>query len=178
VRLLDSLKEQSSFNFTGRLNILRPGNKQYLGVIYFLDGLVIDCEYLDHAATDAFLSIIIDSDHLEMTFIFLAEPEIVHKERTKITQGYIELFKVAAEQFGRRVEVKGLRPPSKMRLLLNASFIMSGNSVTPEEFSLMESMTEYNKVEDIYKNCPLNELELTEALVELRKKGAIKVLQS
>ena len=42
--LIDVLKEQSSFGFTGKVNVLSRENGQFLGVIYQQDGMIVGAQ--------------------------------------------------------------------------------------------------------------------------------------
>ncbi len=75
------------------------------------------------------------------------------------------------------MEAKKLRPPNGLRLVLNDEFVIKGGEIGQEEFGVMKVITDFNKVEDIYVNCPLQEHQITLALVSLRKKGALKVFK-
>jgi hypothetical protein len=56
--------------------------------------------------------------------------------------------------------------------------VVNKDEVTYSEFKVLEVMTVYNKVSDIYEHCGLEEFEITQALVDLRRKKAIKVFQN
>ena len=73
---------------------------------------------------------------------------------------------------------KKLRPPGALKLVLNPNFIVEGQDVAPNEFDVLSAISDYSRVEDIYNHCPLMEYEVTQALVSLRRKGALKVVAS
>jgi hypothetical protein len=52
----------------------------------------------------------------------------------------------------------------------------STDAVSPEEFEVLVTLTEWNSPNDIYRHCQLLDHEITLALVSLRKKGALKII--
>jgi hypothetical protein len=54
---------------------------------------------------------------------------------------------------------------------------VEGADVTSDEFEVLAGLTDYNKVGDIYKNVNLLEYEITNALVSLRMKKALRVFR-
>ena len=174
--LLGTIEEQTTFGFTGRLNILNRTTGQYLGIVLIADGLIVDCKYGGLKGEKAlYLALFDDMDHTPLKFI--VEPEVVLDEHRGFSLTF-EDFKVTSQKlYLKHRESKELRPPMDLKLILNGDFISIGDDVTAAEFKLMNVLTEYSLVEDIYNNCDLYDFEITAGLVSLRKKKAIKVIE-
>jgi hypothetical protein len=73
-------------------------------------------------------------------------------------------------------EASKYRPPENVKILIESSFLREKNEVTPQEYEVLEVITEWSKPFDIYQHCDLLDHEVTWALVSLRKKKALKIL--
>ena len=89
-----------------------------------------------------------------------------------------EIKKDAQLHFQDYINAKKLKPSPDLRLVLNPEILTSKEDLSPREFDLMSVITEWCKVSDIYKYSKMMDFEITNALVSLRKKRAIKVFQN
>ncbi|MBT5096076.1 MAG: hypothetical protein HOM21_17615 [Halobacteriovoraceae bacterium] len=80
--------------------------------------------------------------------------------------------------YGEYREVGRLKPPDSVKLLIQESFIRQGSDITAKEFRILCTLTEFNRVGDVYQNSDLMSFEVTRALVSLRKKAALKVIKA
>ena len=62
-----------------------------------------------------------------------------------------------------------------LKLVINSNIVDNGQSLTSDEFDVLKTLCDYNKVEEIYKNSKIAKHRVTNALVQLRKKKAIIV---
>ena len=46
--LIETLKEQAAFGFTGKINVLLGEKRQYIGAIYQKDGHIVHADYEGH----------------------------------------------------------------------------------------------------------------------------------
>jgi len=60
INLLEVLKEQASFGFTGKINILLKENSQFIGVIYQEAGLIVGSSAKELRGRKALLKLIFD----------------------------------------------------------------------------------------------------------------------
>ncbi len=175
--LIYILDEQVSVGFTGRVNILSSPAKQHLGSILIVDGEIIDCEYKKIDSLKAFFNLCVDEFEKE-PLAYIVEPELVELSKKTIHYPYSVLKrKIATVVEGYR-ESKKHRPPEGLKILLDPAFMSDDKKVTDSEFKLMSTITDYNKVSDIYMNCELLDYEITNCLVSLRKKKALKVIKN
>lgn len=174
--LLSTLEEQAIFGFTGKVNIIKSKNRQFLGEITQKDGLVVDAQYKGLAGKKALYTALIDDvDTGDLSFV--VEPELVEEAQVVFEVNVDELKEQARERFEHYQRSRKLRPPDEIRLLVDPDFIIEGEDVTSDEFEVLAGLSEYNKVGDIYKNVNLLEYEITNALVSLRIKKALKVFR-
>jgi len=175
--LLGTIEEQTIFGFTGRINILHRSTGQFLGLVLIAEGEIVDCSYSGLKTDKALYQALFDDmEHTPLKFI--AEPEVVLDSQRKIHLSF-EDFKANSQHLYRKHrESKSLKPPLNLKLILSGDFISRGDEVSKEEFTVMSVLTEYSRVADIYSNSDLYDFEVTQALVSLRKKGAIKVVKN
>lgn len=175
--VLEAIEEQCSFGFTGRINVLKSVDRQYLGVILLLSGKVVSSHFAKKTGATALYSLVIcDLEDLE-DFKLVVEPEIVEDEDVEFSLSLNDLRKKVTTIYEDHNKSKKLKPPENLRILINPEFIEKGEKPNSLEFSILKVMSEFNKVADIYKNCDLFDFEITKGLVSLRKKGAIKVFK-
>lgn len=171
-QLFPVLDEQASVGFTGKVNILNPVDSRLLGAILMMDGEVVDASFGGLSGLKAFLNASVAAFEDGRAYKYIVEPELVQGPR-KIHYPSTVLRRKVAELVALYKANKGLQPPEHMKLLINPQFVEEGSEVSAEEFQLMCTMADHNRVKDIYKNCELLDYQITNALVSLRKKGAI-----
>jgi len=176
--LIEVLKEQASFGFTGKINILLKDNSQFLGVIYQDSGLIVGSEAKELKGKKALLKLIFDDVESHEKFKFVVEPEVVDSSHFIMKISLEEIKKEAQTHFQEYISAKKLRPDPSLKLLVDPEIIESSTEISPREFEVLSVMTEWCKVSDIYKYCQLMDFEITNALISLRKKRAIKVFQN
>lgn len=173
--LLSVIEEQIALEFTGKVNVLDAGNKQILGEAHIYEGEFIYFRYqegLGHKALVAFLLDEVDGKKCS----FVVEPEIIPNDLKNIHFGMKKLKDKMTDAITKTLQNRKLRPPSHLKIYANASAIDVKLSYSEQEFWVLTAITEYNKVEDVYKYCRLMEYEITNALVSLRTKNALTVI--
>lgn len=174
--LFESLDEQTAVRFTGRLNVLDRLSRQLIGVVILKEGEILRCDYRGVFGLKAFYNMAIESAQLVLQD-FVVEPEIITNEVQEIHFSYPELKAGALDSIERFKTYAGHRPPGELRLMVRPDFLsIKKDPITDIEFRVMCAITEWSKVEDLYRHCPLQDYEITEALVHLRKKEAIKTV--
>ena len=172
--LIYKVEEQSSIGFTGKLNILDKKNHQFMGEILFKEGEIIGCHYDRFKGTQGLLYLIISDVVSEYDFYFVVEPEMVSEAGRIINFDYI---KERASNIVRQFYASNrLRPPEDIRLLVQKNFLRSGKNIDFQEFQILCAITDCATVQEIYKAVEFHEYEITNALVSLRQKEAIKVV--
>ena len=175
--LIEVLKEQASFGFTGKINILSKDNGQFLGVIFQQEGLIVGAQIRELKGKKALFKMIFDDVESHDLFKFIVEPEVVSQDIMTIKLSVDEIKAEAQTHFQDYLSAKKLRPAPHLNLVIDPEVIVSKDELTVHEFEVLSVITEWSKVSDIYKSSKLMDFEITHALVSLRKKRAIKVFQ-
>lgn len=173
--LLNCLDEQTAVGFTGRVNVLDRHTRQLLGVVILKEGNIHRCRYHEHDGLRAFHTLVLESVQL-VPMDFVVEPEIVDDDNRQIHFPYSVVKQKSLAAVERFLTVAAQKPPAEVRLLVRADFLESQTPVTNAEFQVLCSLTEWSQVDELYQNCSLLPHEITESLVGLRKKKALKVL--
>lgn len=176
--LIEVLKEQASFGFTGKVNVLSRENGQFLGVIYQQEGMIVGAHVKDLKGKKALLKMIFDDVESNENFKFIVEPELLSPENITLKISFEEIRKEAQGHFQEYLSAKKLRPAAHLKLVIDPEIIVSLEEITTQEFDVLSVITEWCKVSDIYKFSKLMDFEITHALISLRKKRAIKVFQN
>lgn len=176
--LIEVLKEQSSFGFTGKVNMLSRDNGQFLGVIYQQDGLIVGAQIKELKGKKALFNMIFADVDSNEDFRFIVEPELISTDHVQMKIPFDDLKGEAQKLYSQYLTAKKLRPAPTLKLVIDPEIIVSKEEISAEEFDVLSVITEYCKVSDIYKYCKLMDFEITNALVSLRKKKAIKVFQN
>jgi hypothetical protein len=176
-KIMSVIEEQLAVEFTGKVNILATYNRQYLGHVLFKNGEVIQVVFNGHRGLKAFYQLIIQEYSLQ-SFDYIVEPEVVDEKERQIhypfaviknkMNGVLKLY---------RESIK-LRPPDNVKILIDSEFFYDTLPVGPQEFEVLSTLTEWNNAFDIYNRCALLDHEITGALVSLRKKGALRIIQA
>lgn len=173
--ILEILNDQSAFGFTGKINILVKSNGQLYGTIYQEEGFIIDAATSGMTGVKALLRMIfIDVDQSDF-LKYIVEPEVLGDEHRRMKMTYENLKKDAEKHFQSYLAAKKLRPPSHLKLVIDPEIIVDHSQISPEEFDVLTLLSEWCLVSDIYKYSKLLEYEVTNALVTLRRKKAIRV---
>lgn len=175
--LLGTIEEQTTFGFTGRVNILNRNTGQFLGLVLIADGNIVDSAYNGlKGEKSLYVALFDDMEHTPLKFI--VEPELVTEEQREFKLSFEQFKANSQKNYRGHREAKSLRPPMNLKLILDGDFVSRGDEVSSDEFKVMSILTEYSRVSDIYNNCNLLDFEITKALVSLRKKGAVKVISN
>lgn len=176
--ILKKLEEQTTFNFTGRINVLRRENGQHFGLIFLKDGLVVNAYFAETKGLKALMTLIFEDVHKNNDLKIIAEPEVIADSQLIFSLTIDEVKRQAAQYYNDYQNAKSLRPPDNVQLFTDPNFILNGSEIDPREFRMLYTLTKYNTVLDIYKNSEFTDHETTMLLVNLRKKKAIRVLKA
>jgi len=176
--LLEVIKEQASFGFTGKVNILISSSGQFHGVVYLIDGHVVGAETGVLKGKKALYKLIFDDVDSVIKFRFVVEPEVVSDLLCSMKMNFDQIKTEAQKFYQKYILAKKLKPAPELKLVINPEVIVNHELITADEFDVLSILTEWSKVADVYKYSKLMEFEVTSALVNLRKKRAIKVFQN
>jgi hypothetical protein len=176
IGLLKILKEQFTFGFTGRVNALLGKNDQYLGAVFQKEGQIIHSEYESLVGKKALYKMIFDDIDDERGLKFLIEPEIISTNLQTFEYTFDQLYERTQKRYLLYKRTKKYRPPDDLCLEVNAYFISHGEETLPEEFNILCKIIESPQAGAIYLKSKLYDYEITDYLVSLRKKKALKVI--
>ncbi len=176
--LMEVLKEQCAFGFTGKVNLLLSSNGQFYGVVYLQEGHIAGASCAQLTARKALFKMIFEDVESQAHFKFIVEPELVAASHVTMKLDYEEVKTEAQKIYQKYVSAKKLKPAMGLRLVIDPEIIVAPEEITAEEFDILTVLSEWCVVSDVYKNSKLMEFEVTNALVSLRKKRAIKVFQN
>ncbi len=174
-RVLSVIDEQLAVEFTGKVNILSSFNHQFLGHILFIGGDVIQVIFLKYRGIRAFYELFIQEYALQ-SFDYVIEPELVEEKERKIHYPYSILKQRLREILRMYRETVKFKPPDNIKIILDADFLEDSLPITSKEFDVLRTLADWNNPSDLYQQCELMEHEVTQALISLRKKGALKIL--
>lgn len=177
LRIISILDEQEAVAFTGKVNVLSNFNHQFLGHVLFQKGDIVGASFNGHRNLKALYHLCLQEFSLQ-SHQYVIEPEIVESTEGMMSLPYEALKKRLAEGIKEYQQTLKWRPPENVKILLDAEFLEDNLPVAPQEFEVMCSLTEWSTPFDIYQHCPLLDHEITIALVGLRKKSALKILQA
>jgi hypothetical protein len=175
--IVNIIEEQIILGLTGKINVLDAKTKQFLGSIYLIEGRLANVKYLEIEGQKAFFNLCMSDDEKKLNLEFIVEPELIDSREKKIDRPFSILKRKLYEIAEKHKETVKNKPPGSLKLLIQPEFLLSREDVNSIEFRLLCTMSDYNLVSDIYKKSPLLDFEITNALVSLRKKNAIKVIE-
>lgn len=173
-QLIEVIKDQAVFNFTGRINIVNSHSGQYLGHLLMQDGKLYDAWSSQKCGKRALyqLGLIVGNSNTEYKCVI--EPEIVDTENV-INIKIDSLEKEITDFLEQYQKVEHLTPPKDLRLKVNPEFINQMENISAEEFTIIKTIIEFPVVDDIYQKCNLLHHEITLNIINLRKRKAILV---
>jgi hypothetical protein len=175
LKIIGIIEEQLAVQFTGKINILASFNRQYLGHILFRNGEIFEVIFNGHKSLKAFYQLIIQEYSLQ-SFYYVVEPEVVEENQRQIHYPFSVIKNKMSDVIKQYQDASKYRPPENVKILIESNFLHQKSEVTPQEFEVLQVITEWSKPFDIYQHCQLLDHEVTWALVSLRKKKALKIL--
>ena len=174
--IFEDFDEQALVCFTGKLNILSLPTNQFLGEIIFYEGEIINAKMGAVEGLKALVNLCLEREK-ENGNKLVVEPELIDSIVNKINTPLGDLKRRLAELCERYIETAKQRPPSRVKLVARAEVIESKIDISPSEFSLLCTLSDYSLVDDVYQHNEMFDYEITEALGSLRQKEILKVIK-
>jgi hypothetical protein len=175
--IFEVLDEQSIVCFTGKVNLLNSDDNKSLGSIIFIEGAIVNAQFNSFKPYKALMNLFIEARLNPKTKI-IVEPELIQVAHKKLDYPISVIKRKAIEYIAMYEESIDLRPSDNIQLMVKPEFIVEGAEVSSQEYSLLCTMSDYNLVKDIYSSNDMLDYEITNALITLRKKDAIKVVET
>jgi hypothetical protein len=173
--ICEIIDEQISFLFIGRINILYKKNSQLLGFILLKDGELVQIKYDKYRGKKALEFLLLEVESNKDKYHFVVEPEVVDLVHREFSESWSDLKESLIAALKKWKEYSVLAPPANLKVFVNADFIYKGNNVDTDEFSILEIITDYNKISGVYEKSNLYRHQITSKLVSLKLKNAIRV---
>jgi hypothetical protein len=173
--LIKTISDQVHIGFTGRVNVLTKDTGKYLGRITIKDGIIVFSQYKDRFGKQSLYHCLIDDLENE-ELKFAVEPEIVTDGEVFFYLEYKSFVDIGQKIFQAYRSSRKFRPPGHIRLIINPAFVAAGQEIGDIEFDLLTTISEFSRVSDIFNESNLLEYQISNGLVSLRQKGALKVI--
>lgn len=171
--LLETLEKQVILGYTGKINLMSKKSGQILGCALLLEGSLINVKYKGRRGVKAFYSASLDS--IKTDFKLIVEPEFINSKEREITTTFTSLKERLAEVIAQEELTKESKPPCNILLKINPSFLSGNIELKSDEYKVLCTLVSHSVVDDIYQKNSLLDFQITNALIGLRQKKAIKV---
>jgi len=178
MELVELLEEHTQLSFTGRINILDSVSSQFLGAIFLKEGRIVNAEYSAKSGKKGLMAILYQYFNATKKLRHVPEPEIIEDESLAFNLSIDQFRKIMGAFFEDFKILKKYEPSKALKLDINPSFISSGQDLTPEELKILNLICGGIKTSEVYNQLDELDFAITQALVSLRKKGALKVVKS
>jgi hypothetical protein len=170
---IEILRRALRSQFVGKLHIQLKSNRQFLGECWVDTGRITWARYANKEGVSALSSIYIDS-RVKDNITFMEEREYIPKDQRNIFMDSGKIFERIF--FHYRLYKKNIDLKPKNDLIFQTIYADDAQLSLAEKY-MLSIMDQYQVVEEIYRNSDLLEWETTEALIGLRKKGHLKIIQ-
>lgn len=175
--LFKTIEEQRLVCFTGKVNILKKENNEFVGSLLLMDGEIVGAQCQKLTPLKAVFKLVLTYQKNLENLSLVIEPELLDSSLKKIDYPFKTLKKKMQEHFLLLQKTDTNRPPDNLKLKIKTEFIKSGTYIDPKEYSLLCVISDHNEVSEIYQESELFDYEITDLLVKLRKKNALKVIE-
>ena len=174
MKIIETLSENLSMSFTGRLNILSKDTKQFLASVLQKEGVIVNAFYGKLSGKKALAAILVESK-TNKNLVVISEPELIEAREIHFEMNEYEFFKFKNDYYEKFKSLNELRPDPELNFFLNGLNLDVYTPLSIDEFSVMKIICDFSKVSEIYKNCSMLDFDVTKSLISLRKKGIILV---
>ena len=176
LKFINVLDEQCSVSFTGRINVLDKLTRQLRGEFLLIDGRVVAASWGDKRGRSAIVEVAYQDLSLS-PLSFIVEPELIAAGQAEVDYSLSQIVELVLNLSEKMNKAQKLKPPVHLKLFLRDDFIKAGANIDMSEYKVMLKLVEVHQVSEIYKKVDLPDYQITDALVSLRKKNAVKVFQ-
>lgn len=176
--ILNIVREQASFNFTGKVNLLLKENGRFVGSIFLKDGIIVNCFLGQFEGYDALICLI-HYDFLEGHICkYIVEPEIIDEFNQCFRVNIDTIPKIWATFKQEYESCLKLKPSLNLKIRVKPSFLEKNIQINNNEIYILKLISDYPLIDDVYKNSNIPEYLVTICLVNLRKKDSLIVCKN
>lgn len=173
--LLNVIEKNCSVSFSGKINLLSENDKRFLGSIYLSDGKIVNATFGITEGENGLFSTVYKSHTSDCKVV--TEPELIISSMHAFSMSYDDLISFLNIEKENLSQMKKLIPPNDLHILIRPEFVTGTEELTNKEFQLLSTISDFSKVEDIYRYSLFLPSITTSVLVALRKKSALKVFK-
>ena len=174
MKLVETILENMTISFSGRINILSDQTKQFIGSVLLSDGVLVNAKFGQMSGKKALANLLME-DKSSRGISIVSEPELVTELEFSFNMTEQDFFKFKNDYFEQFELLKKLRPPKNLRLGINCKKLDIYTPLNFGEFDTMKLVLAFETVEKMYEQSQLLEFDVTKSLISLRKIGIILV---
>ena len=106
---------------------------------------------------------------------YVVEPEVVERGSIEFSISFSDFKTLYYNNLEKLKKFERLRPPPSIKFLINKDFLLSGLDISKNEFMILTMISDYSSAGEVYKRSSLPDYLVTECLVTLRSKNALRV---
>ena len=174
MKLVETILENMTISFSGRINVLSEQTKQFIGSIVLSDGVLVDASFGQVDGKKALANLLMESrSNFGMSIV--SEPELISESDFSFNMAEQDFFKFKNDYFEQYELLRKLRPSNGLVLSLNSKKLDIYTPLSFAEFDAMKLILSNGSVGEVYNNSKMLEFDVTKSLISLRKKGIILV---
>ncbi len=170
--LIKKIEEQSFYAFTGRINLLFAERQQLFGTILQKDGVIVNGLYRGVSGKNALYSLLLNEQFSEKKIVTIVEPEIINSDQIAFHLEFSKFKKLAQKLAEKYYLIHRLRPDRTIWLIAPKQKDLNVE-VDIIETEILNFLQTKKRVKEVYEFSSYDEIEITIALVNLRKKGLL-----
>jgi hypothetical protein len=174
MKLVETILENMTISFSGRINVLSEQTKQFIGSIVLSDGILVDANFGQSDGKKALANLLMESKS-NSDISIISEPELLSENDFSFYMEEQAFFKFKNDYFEQHDLLRKLRPSKNLVLSLNCKKLDIYTPLSFAEFDAMKLILLNGSVGEVYNNSKMLEFDVTKSLISLRKKGIILV---
>jgi hypothetical protein len=174
MKLVETILENMTMSFTGRVNVLAEPTKQFIGSVVLNEGVLVDSSYGQMSGKKALANLLMEG-RTGNSFSIISEPELISELDFSFNMKEQDFFKFKNDYFEQYDLLRKLKPSSNLIFQLNPRKLDIYTPINFSEFDVMKLVLATENSGEIYKKSTMLEFDVTKSLISLRRKGIILV---
>lgn len=140
-----------------------------------MDGKITGARFGKTRGLDAITEIVIREQEGDEIAI-VNEPEVILISSLRRELDIEEFKQLASQSYQSYLQTKRLSPPKNLKLLLDSNFIIEGEDLSDLEFKVLKCLSDDPNISSVYEQLEYSKHMIDMALIQLRRKRAVKVV--